>query len=146
MVPIVQYLLDGGFGLKGLIYSGDDDSICATIGTQAWVSSSPSLFTYNSLLLLSYLLHCFIILSLFTSYLIIFSIQIWDLGINPQPGSKWVQQILDGQPVGYLTKFTPDTKFAFLTVHGAGHEVPTYKPAVALDLFTKFLDGTYTGN
>ncbi len=61
-------------------------------------------------------------------------------------GAEWVQQVLNGQPVGYLAKFDPSTKLAFLTVHGAGHEVPTYKPDVALDLFTKYLNGDYTGN
>ena len=33
-----KYLIDGGYGLKILVYSGDDDAVCATIGTQAWVS------------------------------------------------------------------------------------------------------------
>lgn len=37
MVPIYQYLIDGGFGLDILVYSGDDDSVCATIGTQSWI-------------------------------------------------------------------------------------------------------------
>ena len=30
--PIYKYLIDGGFGLNILIYSGDDDSVCPTIG------------------------------------------------------------------------------------------------------------------
>jgi len=30
--PIYNYLVDGGFGLNILVYSGDDDSVCATIG------------------------------------------------------------------------------------------------------------------
>jgi cathepsin A (carboxypeptidase C)/serine carboxypeptidase-like clade 2 len=68
------------------------------------------------------------------------------MGYRPQPGAAWVQQILDGQPVGYLAKFEASTKLAFLTVHGAGHEVPTYKPAVALNMFASYLKGTYTGN
>jgi hypothetical protein len=37
MVPIYQYLIDGGYGLNILVYSGDDDGVCATIGTQEWV-------------------------------------------------------------------------------------------------------------
>ena len=68
------------------------------------------------------------------------------MGYNAVEGAEWIQQTLDGQPTGYLTQFTPETKLAFLTVHGAGHEVPTYKPAVALDLFSKYLNGHYTGN
>jgi hypothetical protein len=35
--PIYQYLIDGGYGLNIMVYSGDDDSVCATIGTQEWV-------------------------------------------------------------------------------------------------------------
>jgi hypothetical protein len=67
------------------------------------------------------------------------------MGYAPTTGAEWVQQHLDGQPVGYLTQFAASTKLALLTVHGAGHEVPTYKPAVALDLFAKYLKGVYTG-
>ena len=44
---------------------------------------------------------------------------------------------------GYLTKFK-STKMAFLTVHNAGHEVPTYVPEVALDMWTKYLNGYFT--
>lgn len=31
-VPIYKYLIDNKFGLNILIYSGDDDSVCGTIG------------------------------------------------------------------------------------------------------------------
>ena len=51
--------------------------------------------------------------------------RIWDLGYAPQSSTNWVQQTLNGQPTGYLTKFKAGTKLAFLTVHGAGHEVRT---------------------
>ena len=37
MVPVYQYLIDGGFGLDILVYSGDDDSVCGTVGTQSWI-------------------------------------------------------------------------------------------------------------
>lgn len=36
--PIYNYLIDGNYGLDILIYSGDDDSVCATIGSQEWVN------------------------------------------------------------------------------------------------------------
>ena len=38
MVPIYQYLIEGGYGLDILVYSGDDDSVCGTEATQKWVS------------------------------------------------------------------------------------------------------------
>lgn len=34
MTPYYNYLIDGGFGLNILVFSGDDDDVCATIGTQ----------------------------------------------------------------------------------------------------------------
>jgi carboxypeptidase C (cathepsin A) len=90
--------------LKVLVYSGDDDGVCGTIGTQKWI------------------------------YDLGFSVStLWDTWINN-----------DGQVAGYLTKFnTPfskDSRFSFLTVHFAGHEVPTYKPKEALELFQMYLD------
>lgn len=43
---------------------------------------------------------------------------------------------------GYATQFGGDAiDFAFVTVKGAGHEVPTFKPAAALTLFTNFVNG-----
>jgi cathepsin A (carboxypeptidase C)/serine carboxypeptidase-like clade 2 len=51
------------------------------------------------------------------------------------------------QLAGYSTKFNVDNgssnKLTFLTVHKAGHEVPTYVPAEALDLLDKFLNGDW---
>jgi serine carboxypeptidase-like clade 2 len=44
---------------------------------------------------------------------------------------------------GYATSYgAPAKNFAFITVKGAGHEVPTYKPAAAFALFASFLNGT----
>lgn len=89
--------------LKVLVYSGDDDGVCGTIGTQKWI---------------------------------------YDLGFTTH--SLWNTWYVDGQTAGYLTKFnTPfskDSRFSFLTVHFAGHEVPTYKPKEAFILFQMFLD------
>lgn len=103
MVPIYNYLIDGKFGLDILVYSGDDDSVCGTVGTQDWI---------------------------------------WDMGYEVD-GRMWQTYTYNDQTAGYLTKWQ-DTQFAFLTVHGAGHEVPTYKPDVALDLFARYLKGEWT--
>lgn len=90
--------------LRVLVYSGDDDGVCGTIGTQRWI---------------------------------------FDLGFSVSSLWKtWFNN--DGQTAGYITKFnTPfskDSRFSFITVHFAGHEVPTYKPKEALQLFQMYLD------
>lgn len=98
MEPIWREILDSGKDLKLLIISGDDDSVCGTIGTQSWI---------------------------------------YDLG--PAHGVKqdWQAWTYEGQVAGYITKFHG---FSFATVHGAGHEVPTYKPAQSLHLMKEFFD------
>eukprot|EP00608_Synchroma_pusillum_P008497 CAMPEP_0198429554 /NCGR_PEP_ID=MMETSP1452-20131203/8168_1 /TAXON_ID=1181717 /ORGANISM="Synchroma pusillum, Strain CCMP3072" /LENGTH=457 /DNA_ID=CAMNT_0044149965 /DNA_START=4 /DNA_END=1377 /DNA_ORIENTATION=- len=104
MEKVYRYLLGGdhGYNLKVLVYSGDDDSVCATVGTQRFI---------------------------------------YDLG--PKVTSLWDVWYVDGQTAGYLTQFDAGTQdFSFLTVHGAGHEVPAYKPYYAQVLFEKYLDGS----
>jgi hypothetical protein len=44
------------------------------------------------------------------------------------------------QQAGYLTQFSDSLSFA--TVHGAGHEVPAYQPEIAMELFSRYLDGS----
>ena len=90
--------------IRILVYSGDDDSVCGTIGTQRWI--------YN---------------------LGFPTMSLWDTWYNT-----------DGQTAGFVTKFkTPfgdNSRFSFITVHDAGHEVPTYKPKDALELFEMYLN------
>jgi len=104
MTEIYNYLLEGDYGLHILVYSGDDDDVCPTEGTQSWI---------------------------------------WDLK-NQVVGRKWQHYEVDNQTGGYLTKFTKN--MAFATVHGAGHEVPTYKPEVALSLWNQYLNGELTNS
>lgn len=101
--PIYNYLVNGGYGLNILVYSGDDDSVCGTIGTQNWI---------------------------------------WELGYEVS-GRPWQPYMVAGQTAGYFTQWK-NTKLGFLTIHGAGHEVPTYKPEVAYDMFSKYLKGEWT--
>jgi len=101
--PIYQQLIDGGHKLNILVYSGDDDSVCGTIGTQSWI---------------------------------------WGLGYEVA-GRPWKTYTVDGQTAGYSTMWT-GTNMGFLTIHGAGHEVPTYKPEVALDMWNRYLAGEFT--
>jgi hypothetical protein len=106
MVPIYQYLIDGGYGLNILVYSGDDDSVCATVGTQDWIWDM-GYNVYN---------HIFILLYLYISdsvnYPLYFKVS----------GRAWQTYTVAGQTAGYSTKWE-NTKLGFVTVHGAGHEV-----------------------
>ena len=103
MVPIYSYLIDGGFDLDILVFSGDDDAVCATIGVQHWI---------------------------------------WDLGYKAT-GRIYQSYEVNGQMAGYATKWA-DNKLGFVTVHGAGHEVPAYKPEIALEVWKKYLNGEWT--
>eukprot|EP00621_Florenciella_sp_RCC1693_P005607 CAMPEP_0182523910 /NCGR_PEP_ID=MMETSP1323-20130603/1411_1 /TAXON_ID=236787 /ORGANISM="Florenciella parvula, Strain RCC1693" /LENGTH=466 /DNA_ID=CAMNT_0024732387 /DNA_START=55 /DNA_END=1455 /DNA_ORIENTATION=+ len=97
MEPYYQYLIDNS-DIKILVFSGDDDSVCGTIGTQSWI---------------------------------------YDLGYDIT--QRWTSWLYEGQVAGYVEKFDG---FTFATVHGAGHEVPTYKPAQALKLFSAYLNSS----
>lgn len=101
MTEYYNYLIDNKFGLNILVFSGDDDDVCATVGTQSWI---------------------------------------WDLGYTAAKSQTWQQYIVNGQTAGYLTQWE-GTKLAFATVHGAGHEVPAYKPQEALWLYDNYLQG-----
>jgi carboxypeptidase C (cathepsin A) len=104
MEPIYHELINGGYGLKILVYSGDDDTVCATIGTQEWIYR----LGYNQ-----------------TSS--------WD-------SWSYTDSVYGEQLGGYLVQWDG---ISFATVHGAGHEVPTYKPAAALQLFENYLNGIF---
>ena len=54
----------------------------------------------------------------------------------------WKSPIATGgvpQRAGYVVDYNTSTNFKFITVSGAGHMVPTYKPKFALTLFEAFL-------
>lgn len=76
---------------------------------------------------------------------------IYDLGIEPKRGKVWKHWFdSKGQVAGYKTLFENKvTKkgdqgfFVFVTVHGAGHEVPAYKPAQSLEMFSAYLKGKW---
>ena len=120
-----------GDGIRMLVFSGDDDSVCSTAGTQTWI---------------------------------------WGLGVEPKSDNDtwqpWTRD--DGQVAGYVTRFDMSphfdrqkkdsnhfhrhgddygravvSSFSFVTVRGAGHEVPSYRPKQALEVFRKFLNGEW---
>eukprot|EP01084_Bolivina_argentea_P106692 190870_1 len=39
MEPKYQYLCDGNYNLKMAVFSGDDDTVCGTMGTQYWMNN-----------------------------------------------------------------------------------------------------------
>jgi len=123
---LVRRAKAGEHTLQMLIFSGDDDSICSTAGTQAWI---------------------------------------WNqIGSDPVNDRKiWKAWKVRGQTAGYVTHFNvtsdvpkeniradhvrrllkdapKEASFIFATVHGAGHEVPAYRPLEALALFDRFMN------
>lgn len=55
-----------------------------------------------------------------------------NLKIHVKEIYSWNAWTVNGQTAGYVTDFDVKSKegsFHFVTVHTAGHEVPTYKPA-----------------
>ena len=91
-------------GLQVFVFSGDDDSVCSTAGTQYWI---------------------------------------YDLGFAPKADRLWQSWKMKGEVAGFVTEFELESEtkgsFVFATVHGAGHEVPAYRPMEALELFRKVL-------
>jgi len=61
-----------------------------------------------------------------------------NLGIPQTRG--WLAWEVNGQVAGYCTKY--QYGFEFVTVKGAGHMVPEYKPVQALAMFQRFLNNT----
>ena len=152
-----------------LVYSGDVDGICATVGTQHWIysvtastehsssasSSSPSLLSAESVRQsmstgITEVTNKKIsskeeLKSTSTSVQrslksVVSLWQPWVLVNNDPNVDILTGQVNGRQQGGFLTKF--DGSFSFATVHGAGHEVPTFQPVAALSLFSGFLDGS----
>jgi len=104
MMPIWKFLIEHESALNMMIFSGDDDSICATLGSQQFI---------------------------------------WGLGYTPNEAMNWKAWKVDEQIAGYYTEFdVPNGKFAFVTVHGAGHMVPSTQPKRGFALFEQFLQKT----
>lgn len=76
---------------------------------------------------------------------------IYDLGHDIRvPWHEYVTNVglpsTQTQVGGFVVKFennASNAPFTFVTVHGAGHEVPAYKPAVALYMLQNYMDGTW---
>mmetsp|Transcript_14983 Transcript_14983/g.42336 ORF Transcript_14983/g.42336 Transcript_14983/m.42336 type:complete len:246 (+) Transcript_14983:157-894(+) len=69
---------------------------------------------------------------------------IWDLDAKPKRSKMWQPWTVNNQTAGYATEFKTHGlgSFTFVTVHGAGHEVPLYRPMEALEMFRRYLHGS----
>ena len=68
---------------------------------------------------------------------------IWNLGIKADRDCTWIPWMGVNRTAGFVTRFrlkNNKSSFTFVTVHGAGHEVPSYRPMEALELFRRYLD------
>ena len=67
---------------------------------------------------------------------------VWNINNNTDASaSSWsAWNTDDGQVAGFVTRLEG---YTYATVHGAGHEVPSYEPERALKLISNFLDGTW---
>jgi cathepsin A (carboxypeptidase C)/serine carboxypeptidase-like clade 2 len=71
---------------------------------------------------------------------------IYNIGVDPKPEKFWNAWHVNNQTAGYVTEFDlgeTDSSFLFVTVHGAGHEVPAYRPVEALSLFKSYFSGEW---
>jgi len=55
--------------------------------------------------------------------------------------SSWRPWLLDNQVAGYVVEYQAPVRFTFLTVKGAGHEVPMYSPLRALAMIQRVIAG-----
>jgi len=71
---------------------------------------------------------------------------IYDVGAEVKDEHLWNAWKYNNQTAGYVTEFDlgeTDSSFLFVTVHGAGHEVPAYRPSEALAMFKSFFSGEW---
>ena len=65
----------------------------------------------------------------------------WTSGMGYEEVAPFEAWLVDGQVAGYITRYEHD--FSFVTVKGAGHMVPQFKPRQALAMLENFLSGTW---
>ncbi|KAF8015376.1 hypothetical protein BT93_H1013 [Corymbia citriodora subsp. variegata] len=65
--------------------------------------------------------------------------QAWTQSLGYRILDEWRHWMSADQVAGYLQEY--DHNLTFLTIKGAGHTVPEYKPREALDFYTRWLDG-----
>lgn len=66
----------------------------------------------------------------------IFGTRQWIKNLNWEIIDPWTPWVLNGQVVGYKEKHNG---LDFVTIHGAGHLVPSDKPQAANQMFTSWI-------
>ena len=67
----------------------------------------------------------------------------WVTGLAYPIKSAWAPWTLPtGQVAGYAIDYDVPTQFTYLTVKGAGHQVPTFRPREAAAMIGRFLNGS----
>jgi carboxypeptidase C (cathepsin A) len=89
-----------GSPYKIMIYSGDDDTVCSTMGTQQFI---------------------------------------WDSDFATVD-EGWTPWQMNNQTYGYVTKFE---ELTFVTIHGAGHMVPSTRPEQGFHMLKNFLNSDW---
>jgi len=62
----------------------------------------------------------------------------WTREIGMKVKDEWHPWSVNGQVAGFATNYEHD--FSFVTIKGAGHMVPEFKPVQALDMFKRFIN------
>lgn len=65
--------------------------------------------------------------------------QAWTRSLGYKIVDKWRPWMSNQQVAGYTQGY--DTGVTFLTIKGAGHTVPEYKPRESLDFYSRWLEG-----
>ncbi|GLT59049.1 hypothetical protein SLA2020_318930 [Shorea laevis] len=65
--------------------------------------------------------------------------QAWTASLGYRILDEWRPWITNSQVAGYLQSY--ENNLTFLTVKGAGHTVPEYKPQEALQFYSRWLEG-----
>ena len=106
----------GGEPLRVLLYSGEDDTVCSSKGTEMWLET------------LGWT-----------------TVEEWAPWSVKEGGKEGGRKGIGNGKVGVLAVAGMKKKYengvVFATVNGAGHAVPSFKPREALYLFQEFLEG-----
>jgi hypothetical protein len=119
---------------KMLIFSGDSDSVCGTVGTQHWVYNITDTFVNT-------LWQKWSVRGQTAGYVTVFE----RIEKAKTRTKKEIKKEIRGRGekgIGSdLPTDRPTTHLAFATVHNSGHEAPRYQPVNTFGMYSSFLNG-----